>query len=269
MKADGGQGPVARRPVDQPESVRAARLHWDSDADTYQAEHGWFLGDADFCWSPEGLREAEAGLLGDVMGQRVLEIGCGAAQCSRWLIGQGAQVVGIDISLRQLQHSRRIDEDMGVRTPVVHADAGALPMADGCVDIVCSAFGAIPFVADSALVMREIARVLRPGGRFAFSVTHPVRWMLLDDPGEAGLTVITSYFDRRPYVEQDSNGVVEYLEQHRTVGDRIREIVAAGLVLDDLVEPEWPEHLDQEWGGWGPERGALVPGTAIFVGHRP
>ena len=52
------------------------------------------------------------------------------------------------------------------------------------------------------------------------------------------------------------------------MGDRVREIVAAGLRLTDLVEPEWPERADHEWGGWSRLRGRLVPGTAIFVCRR-
>jgi hypothetical protein len=53
------------------------------------------------------------------------------------------------------------------------------------------------------------------------------------------------------------------------MGDRVREIVAAGLSLVDLIEPEWPADLTQEWGQWSPLRGALLPGTAIFVTEKP
>ena len=77
------------------------------------------------------------------------------------------------------------------------------------------------------------------------------------------------YFDRTPYVEQDTEGRAVYVEHHRTLGDRVREIVAAGMVLDDLVEPEWPDGHDREWGQWSPLRGRLMPGSAIFVASRP
>jgi hypothetical protein len=53
------------------------------------------------------------------------------------------------------------------------------------------------------------------------------------------------------------------------VGDRIRELLAAGFVLRDLIEPEWPDGHDQLWGQWSPLRGKLFPGTAIFVSDRP
>jgi hypothetical protein len=117
--------------------------------------------------------------------------------------------------------------------------------------------------------MREIARVLRPGGQLVFSVTHPVRWAFPDDPGPAGLTVQQSYFDRTPYVEVDDQGNATYVEHHRTMGDRIRELVAAGLTVVDVLEPEWPAGNTNVWGQWSPLRGAVMPGTAIFIATKP
>jgi SAM-dependent methyltransferase len=260
---------VVKRAVSDAETVAANRRWWDADAEDYLAEHGEFLGLVDFVWCPEGLRESDAGLLGEVAGRRVLEVGCGSAPCARWLADQGAQVVGLDLSAAMLRHAVAAARETGIRVPLVHADATRLPFADHSFDLACSAFGAVPFVADSAAVMREVARVLRPGGRWVFAVTHPVRWIFPDDPGEAGLTVVQSYFDRTPYVEVDGAGRATYVEHHRTVGDRVREIVAAGLTLEDLVEPEWPPGLNQNWGQWSPLRGALYPGTAIFCCRRP
>ena len=100
-------------------------------------------------------------------------------------------------------------------------------------------------------------------------MTHPIRWCFPDDPGPGGLVAQTSYFDRRPYVEVDEDGTPTYVEHHRTLGDRVREIVAAGLVVDDLIEPEWPADHDRSWGQWSPLRGELIPGTAIFCTHKP
>ncbi|NJP32390.1 class I SAM-dependent methyltransferase [Micromonospora thermarum] len=260
---------VARRTVGDAEARRANRRWWDGDADAYQAEHGAFLGEVDFVWCPEGLREADVRLLGELAGRRVLELGAGAAAAARWLATQGARPVALDLSAGMLRHAALAADRTGVRVPLVQADALALPFADAAFDVVCTAFGAVPFVADSAAVMREVARVLRPGGRWVFSVTHPMRWIFLDDPGEHGLTAVHSYFDRSPYVEQDEHGVATYVEQHRTLGDRIRELVGAGFRLVDLVEPEWPEGHEGIWGQWSPLRGRLFPGTAIFVTEKP
>ncbi|MFI0728749.1 class I SAM-dependent methyltransferase [Streptomyces sp. NPDC021225] len=272
---------ATRRIAGDTESSRASRGWWDRNADEYQEEHGGFLGDDRFVWGPEGLDEAEAGLLGPADGLKgltVLEVGAGAAQCSRWLAAQGARPVALDISHRQLRHAMRIDTEAGAAVsareagagPValVQADATALPFRDASFDLACSAYGAIPFVADPVRVMREVHRVLRPGARWVFSVTHPVRWAFPDEPGPEGLSVAASYFDRTPYVEQDETGRAVYVEHHRTLGDRVRDVVAGGFRLLDLVEPEWPAWNDQEWGGWSPLRGNLIPGTAIFVCER-
>jgi SAM-dependent methyltransferase len=199
----------------------------------------------------------------------VLEVGAGAAQCSRWLARAGARPVALDLSAGQLRHARRLGDASGVAVPLVQADATRLPFPDASFQIACSAFGAVPFVADLGAVLREVARVLRPGGRWVFAVTHPMRWIFPDDPGPLGLTVTQSYFDRTPYVEADDAGRVTYVEHHRTLGDYLRHLVAAGFVLRDLVEPEWPEGHLREWGQWSPLRGRLFPGTAIFVCGRP
>ena len=264
--------PVTRREADQPETVRANRAWWDAEAADYYAEHGAFLGDADLTWGPEGLRESEAHLLGDLAGSRVLEIGSGGGQGARWVAGQDvASVVASDVSAGMLERARRINAtvaDSRQRVPLVQCDGAALPFPDEAFDVVFTAYGVVPFVADSGRVMAEAARVLRSGGRFVFSTTHPVRWAMPDDPGEHGLRVTQSYFDRTAYVEQDAAGQATYVEHHRTFGDRVREIAAAGLRLVDVVEPEWPESNLETWAGWSQLRGRLIPGTAIFVCRR-
>jgi ubiquinone/menaquinone biosynthesis C-methylase UbiE len=257
---------VERRPVDEAESRQANGPDWDRYADEYQSTHGEFLGDAGFVWGPEGLTEESARVLGDVAGRDVLEVGSGAGQCSRWVRRQGGRAIGLDLSLRQLQHSRRLDDETGTVVPSVLGTATHLPFADAAFDVVFSSFGALQFVSDIADAVAETARVLRPGGLFAFSITHPTRWMFPDDPGEAGLTASQSYWDRTPYVEvDDATGEVSYVEHHRTLGDWVALLAGAGFMITTLLEPEWPEHHDRVWGGWSGTRGRYTPGTAIFA----
>jgi SAM-dependent methyltransferase len=270
MSSDAG-----RRAAGEAETRAANRAWWDAEADDYHAEHGGFLGDAGFVWGPEGWTEEELDLLGVRDGMTVLEIGAGGAQCSRWLAGhRDVRVVASDLSRGMLRTAQRLDAaardagSAGVPLPLLQCDGGVLPLADASLDRVFTAYGVIPFVADSAGVFAEVARVLRPGGRLVFSTSHPVRWAFPDVPGPEGLTARTSYFDRTPYVESDG-GVVTYAEHHRTLGDLVRQVVAAGLVLTDLVEPEWPDRNDGTWGGWSPLRGRLLPGTAVLVCDRP
>ena len=261
------RGP-GRRPATQEQSRQAQRQWWDAEADAYQAEHGDFLGPDRFIWGPEGLDEATAAVLGPVAGlagAAVLEVGAGAAQCARWLAAQGAHPVAVDLSAAQLRHATRLNETSGTAVPLVQADACALPFRSRSFDLACSAYGAVPFVTDVTVLHQEVARVLRPGGRWAFSVTHPVRWAFPDVPGPEGLTATHSYFDRTPYVETDETGTITYVEHHRTVGDQVRSLTAAGFCVVDVVEPQWPTTNRQVWAGWSPLRGALLPGTAIYV----
>lgn len=261
---------AGRQPISATEADPASRHHWDGEADAYQAEHGAFLGgpEGGFVWGPEGLEESDAGILGpitELAGRVVVEVGCGAAQCSRWLAARGVRAVGVDISLAQLRHARTGRAPV----PVVAATATSLPLPDGCADAAFSAYGAPQFVADLPALLAEVARVLRPGGRWAFSVSHPVRWAFPDDPGRQGLTATGSYFDRTPYVERDAGGRAVYAEFHRTVGDYVRAVRAAGFVVADLVEPEWPEASTTTWGGWSPLRGRVLPGTLILSCRAP
>jgi len=259
-----------RRAVSEEESRRANGPDWDRYADEYQATHGAFLGDIGFVWGPEGLTEKEAGVLGDVEGRDVLELGSGAGQCARWVRSQGGRAYGLDLAHRQLQHSRRIDDASGVVVPSVQATATAIPFAPESFDVVFCSFGALQLVADIDLCIAEVVRVLRPGGRFAFSITHPTRWMFVDDPGPEGLVASQSYWDRTPYVEvDDASGEVSYVEHHRTLGDWVGLLAGAGFRITDLLEPQWPADLDRNWGGWSRTRGLLTPGTAIFGAELP
>jgi len=270
-----GLGPVAyvrHRPVEPAESRRAARHWWDGDADGYVAEHGADLGEVDLLWCPEGLRESEVHLLGPrsgLAGRAVLEIGCGTAPVARWLRAVGAHAVGLDLSAGMLRHAAATNKRTGIDVPLVQADACQIPFAGESFDLVVSAFGAIAFVARPEQVMAEAARVLRPGGRFVFSTNHPFRWVFPDSPAAADLSVQTSYFDRRAYVEVDDHERPTYVETHRTIGERIGDLVAAGLVLDAFIEPEWVAGREVVWGQWSAERAAWVPGTAIYCAHKP
>jgi SAM-dependent methyltransferase len=221
-------------------------------------------------WGPEGLTEDEAALLGPVgelAGRRILEVGCGAAQCSGWLARRGVHAIGIDISVNQLRHARRFDggpRAQSGRLAVVAATATDLPFRDGTFDAAFASYGAIQFVADLPRLLAEVRRVLSPGARWVLSVTHPIRWAFPDDPGPAGLAVSGSYFDRDPYVERDGTGAATYAEFHRTTADYVTAVRAAGFTIEQLLEPEWPDWNDATWGGWSPLRGRHLPGTLIL-----
>lgn len=269
---------VARRQASHAESARANRGWWDREAASYQRENAAILGDRRLMWGPEGIYEDDLGLLGDIAGTRILEFGSGAGQGAMWCADQGASVIAVDLSIAMLRYGRTLDRAIdsaltsnesqkrpGEPVNYIQADVLSIPLADDTVDVAYSAFGALPFVPDVGAALAEVARVLRPGGRLVFAVSHPFRWSLPDAPGEAGLRITHSYFDRRAYVEEDADGLALYTEHHHTFGDWVAAISGAGLHLAQVVEPEWPAAATHTWGGWDPHRGRLIPGTAVFV----
>ena len=107
----------------------------------------------------------------------ILEFGCGAAQWSIALAGLGARPVGLDLSERQLGHALRLMSEAGVTFPLIHGSGEAVPLPDASFDIVFCDHGAMSF-ADPYRTVPEVARVLRPGGLFAFNPGAPGEHLL-------------------------------------------------------------------------------------------
>lgn len=131
----------------------------------YDALADWY--DAEFTTTGLGARAREivVRLMGPGSG-RLLDLGCGGGADAVELAKHGWSVVGVDISERQLEFARR----RGVE--VVRASAAALPFEDQSFDAAVSVFTHTD-VADFAAVLRETARVLRPGGRLVYLGVHP------------------------------------------------------------------------------------------------
>jgi SAM-dependent methyltransferase len=208
------------------------RAMWDGFSDEYQAKHGGelvFRGG--LAWGTTRIPESELRVLGDVAGCDILEFGCGAAQWSIALAQLGARPVGLDLSERQLQHARRLMAEAGVEFPLVHASAEAVPLPDASFDVVFCDHGAMTF-ADPYRTVPEAARLLRPGGRFAFSHHSPIEticWPL--DADDVGERLVLDYFGMHVIEVEDE--VVFNLPY----GEWIRLFRANGFVVEDLIEP--------------------------------
>jgi SAM-dependent methyltransferase len=241
--------------------------YWEVEAQAYYREHAGFLGTDRLMWCPEGVDESEARLLGDVAGKRVLEVGCGGAQGARWAAAHGAQTVGLDLAEGMLKVALELGAD-GIG--LIQGDATALPFAPATFDLAFAAMGALPHLPSPAAVCREVARVLRPGGRWVFSTDHPFAWVFPDAPGRDALRVKRSYFDRTPYFERDEAGRLVDIQYHATFSDLLGGLAGAGFAVDRVVEPEWSKRTgarDGEWAAWSSERGALVPSSVIIASH--
>lgn len=213
------------------EHASSNRAHWNDRSDAYQAEHGPQLSESGgMAWGGWQIPEAELGILGDVEGKDILEYGCGAAQWSIALAEKGARPVGLDLSDRQLAHARRLMADAGVEFPLVNASAEDVPLPDESFDIVFCDHGAMSF-CDPYRTVPEVARLLRPGGLFAFCGLTPlaeVCWPIDDDT--IGEQLVENYFE-----------VYRTVEEHEICfnlpyGSWIRLLVGHGFEVLDLVE---------------------------------
>jgi SAM-dependent methyltransferase len=210
------------------------RAHWDSTSDDYQARNAEFIGRAEPRWGMWQLPESELKILGGVAGKDVLELGCGAAQWAILLAGQGARMTGLDNSGRQLEHAREAMAAAGVDFPLVHAAAESVPLPDASFDVVFCDHGAMTF-ADPYLVVPEVARLLRPGGLFAFSHVTPIEWLCYDEAADAMVPrLLIDYFGLHRFDGDATEFNLPY-------GEWIRLFRRSGLVVEDLVEIQPPE----------------------------
>jgi SAM-dependent methyltransferase len=221
--------PTAPTGLSEHEAVN--RTTWNADSDDYQARHGPQLeASGGLAWGTFQIPEAELHVLGNVAGLDVLELGCGAAQWSIALARLGARPVGLDLSDRQLEHARRLMAAAGVSFPLVHASAESVPLPDASFDIVFCDHGAMTF-ADPYRTVPEAARLLRPGGLFAFNHHSPIETICWPPGAErVGETLVVDYFGMHR-LEDDG-----YLFQ-LPYGEWIRLFRANGLVVEDLIEP--------------------------------
>jgi SAM-dependent methyltransferase len=171
----------------------------------------------------------------------VLDIGCGDGQISRMLAARGQRVVGVDPTWNQI----RVAHERGGGPGYVRAAADVLPFPDASFDaaVACLVFEHIDAV-DAAIA--EVARVVRPGGRFSFFLNHP----LLQTPGSGWiddqiLDPPEQYWRIGPYlteaetIEQVELGVyIRFI--HRPLSRYLNALADHGLVLERMIEPAPP-----------------------------
>jgi len=213
------------------------RRAWNTIAEGYQADTCISTDDAHY--GPLGLGERELGLLGDVVGKRIIEIGCGGGQNSIALAKQGAKVVGIDPSTGQLDYARRLSRKEGLDIPFVEASAEDLSrFQNASFDLAVSSYS-LGYADDLGRAFREAWRILVPGGHLVFCLTHPwsaaVGWFLMGEKAEVG------DYARWPVEEEwewvCSNGArAPMRERLWTVAQIMNMLIDAGFGVERVVE---------------------------------
>ncbi|HEV8049324.1 MAG TPA: class I SAM-dependent methyltransferase [Thermoplasmata archaeon] len=219
-------------------------VDWPELAAWYDAKQG---DDGDL-WHRELIDPPLIRLVGDVRGRTVLDLACGNGYLARRFARAGGTVVGTDASapIIELAKARERQAPLGIAYHV--SDAGAMPMlASRSFDLVYSNM-ALMDMPDVVAPFREVARLLRPGGRFVASICHPC----FDVPG-AGSWL----WERKEFVTTISRRVGRYREPfdttvpwrvpdraefstrtwHRPLSWYVRELAQAGFAISAMEEP--------------------------------
>jgi ubiquinone/menaquinone biosynthesis C-methylase UbiE len=199
----------------------------------------WY--DAEFATTElgESARRVVQRLLGDGPG-RLLDLGCGGGVNALAFEEHGWTVTGVDISPAQLELARK----RGIE--VIEADAADLPLEDAAFDAVVSILTHTD-VGDFAGLVREAARVLRPGGKFVYLGVHPcfvgphafvhARDVPELHPGYRD----TSFRTEAPGIW--SEGLrAKVGAHHLPLGLFIQVFLDAGFALEQFEEPEGREY---------------------------
>ncbi len=146
------------------------------DAETYDS----YLVPAVFePWSRELIRRAQVW-----KGDRVLDVACGTGIVACRIAATGATVTGLDPASDRLARAKLRAADEGVAVKWIEGSAEALPVRSPAFDLVTCQHG-LQFVGDRALALREMRRVIVPGGRVAIAVwcaiEHQGAYAVLDE----------------------------------------------------------------------------------------
>jgi 2-polyprenyl-3-methyl-5-hydroxy-6-metoxy-1,4-benzoquinol methylase len=197
---------------------------------------------------PQSVNGVAAGcllaLLGPLAGVRICDLGCGEGYLARWMAERGGSVVAVDISQRMLEVAQQRTGDPAIQ--FVCDDAQELTMlTEGSFDLVVSNL-ALMDIPNLQATYNAVHRVLRPGGRFVFTITHPCfqspnTSMETDDEGHFVARRLVRYaeegFWRSGSPDTLRGKVGAY---HRTLSTYLNQLLQAGFRLGRLVEPTLP-----------------------------
>ena len=189
------------------------------------------------------------GLIGEVRGISVLDVGCGYGNMCAWLVSKGAEeVLGIDNSSRMIEFAREHNRDAKIRYKVT--DAETIDGTLGSFDLVVSSL-ALHYIKDLDRLFSEVCALCREHGRFVFSMEHPVFTSCLstDDLWEYDTDGKMSVFRLDHYAVEGVRHV-EWLgktitKYHRKTATIMNSLIRAGFEIKEVIEPS-PTERDIE-----------------------
>ncbi len=186
---------------------------------------------------------------------------------SAWLARRGARCTGIDNSQAQLATARRLQEEHGLRFPLIHGNAEAAPLPDASFDLAISEYGASIW-CDPYRWIPEAARLLRPGGRLIFLVNGALLMLFTPDGDEAaGTNLLRPYFGMHRF-EWPGAADDDSVEFHLNHGDMLRLLRVNGFEVEDLVEIQAPEGAQTTYRFVTPDWARQWPSEEVWVARK-
>ena len=228
---------------------------WDSLADWYDNKQG----EGGDLWHRALIDPILLRVIGSCDGKAVLDLGCGNGYLSRILARRGANVTAVDFSPRMVKDAQAHDPGNSLKIRYVVTDAARLTtIAKGSFDLVFANMSLMD-IEDGEGAIREASRVLKPGGRFVASISHPC----FDNGSSSGWVAEKSTLETprtfrriRSYRNQFSEEIPWKLGEserkhtrafHRPLNWYARALHSSGLSIVALEEPEpTKELLDKE-----------------------
>jgi SAM-dependent methyltransferase len=223
--------------------------HWEANAETWtrHARAGYDIY-RDALNTPAFLE-----MLPPVVGLTGLDVGCGEAGNTRQVARLGARMHGVDIAPTFIRHAREAERAEPLGITFCTGDATSLPFENDRFDF-ATAFMCLMDMPDQGAVLKEVRRVLRPGGFLQFSILHPCfvpphRKVLRDENGKRRAIEVAGYFDRidgridsfwfetLPSEQRQKDAPFRIPRFHRTLSEWVEMATGAGLAIERLVEP--------------------------------
>ncbi len=229
------------------------RLEWDAAGEVWA---DYVRGGRDY-YREEMNNPAFFKLLGSIRGMRVLDLACGEGSNTRILAGKGAAVVGVDFSAKMIELAKQKEAEDKQGIAYLVSDAADLREMRGSQFDAVTCFMGLMDIEHYGEALSEVGRVLKSGGRFVFSITHPCfEWGTTEDgevlaewrnteggePQKTALRLeVNRYFDAAKCRVEWTKRVVKPFATssfHRTLTDYFEALHEAGLLVSRLAEPK-------------------------------
>ncbi len=188
-------------------------------------------------YNTEYERPAMFAQLPDISGKHVLDAACASGEYIPFLLERGARITAVDSSDTFVEIVRERFDDRVV-TLTADLENGLPLLADECVDVILSSL-TLHYIEDWDKLFVEFRRLLKPGGTLLLSTHHPS----MTAPLVKNYFAVERVTDRWPIGGEE----VEVTFFHRPLQAMIAPLIAAGLQLSAILEPEYAGKPGEPW----------------------